>query len=132
MTISVLLKDLPMMTQTLISDAIEAEPDMRVMSDIEATVAVLPASAPDAVILGSTGIEAGLDRIAPILERWPASVVFAIENIAGHSSFYELQPLRVVLGGTEPGELVRLIRDKAAIGTDDALASRAPTETPDA
>jgi chemotaxis response regulator CheB len=133
MAISVLLKGLPNMMRGLISEAIEAEPDMRLMGDIEATVAVLPQSAPDAVVLGSSGVEASLDEVAPILERWPASVVVAIETRAQHSSFYELQPLRVALGEIGTRELVRLIRHKAAAReAESGAATPAPRETPDA
>lgn len=55
------------------------------------------------------------EGVGPIFSRCPSSLVVAIEERAGRSDFYELQPRRTDLGEVAPDDLVQLIRSRRRV-----------------
>ena len=141
MPIHVLLAQMPRMMRDILSSALDAEPDMRVVGGI--ADAAEPADAaglarhvadeqPDVVIVGGddAGAAAACDAL---LYRHPRLTVLVLGERGRQVTLCEMRPARTALGEIAPAQLVDAIRRSVGAGRAGAAAgARGRREAEDA
>ena len=115
-TVRVLLWSLPPILHEILTDLVEAQADMELVStppgatDL-ATAAVI--AKPRVIILGLDQGETP-DESREVLHRMPDTKLLAIEASGRRAWLYELRPHQVLIGEISPSGLLDTIRQAAA------------------
>ena len=108
--VRVLLLEVPRLVRDVLTHAIEAEPEMELVSERRSDPTLAgDTRAPDVVIVGTRRRD-DLQRVEAILWRWPHSQVLTVTMDGHQASLYQLEPQQTELGELSPGELVNVIR----------------------
>jgi DNA-binding NarL/FixJ family response regulator len=113
-TIRVVVVDLPLMLRQIISQIINAEPDLDIVGELE-DMRLVAARQPHVVIvgLGISGpvLEAQVpDVVRRLLDDLPRSKVLELSQDGRTGYMYELRPQKASVGELSPARLTTVIR----------------------
>jgi hypothetical protein len=101
--VTVLLRNLPVLTRQLLEQAVAVDRRVRLQSRMRTLL-----GRPDVVIVGTTAADHS-SAVRTLLGRWPASVVIMLSLDNGRADLYDLRPHKTGLGTVTPRQLIEAI-----------------------